>query len=260
MAKVKVVKDNNERWLLTYADLMNLLLILFIVFFAMSQVDTVKFQQLSQSFSSAFGNGPPPSAVQGSGSGNSLVNFPATMPSPVIPSKLEEQQIEALEGEIAGMVKSEGLSGDVSVQLQERGIVISIEASLIFKSGRAEIEKQSLDNVLTIGRDILSKLPDKHIRIEGHTDNVPIKSSIYPSNWQLSAARASNVLTILVDQAGINPKLISAVGYGEFTPLVENNSDQNREKNRRVDIVILREASSKGEAKTDNNTNISEKK
>lgn len=251
MAKERVIKDNNERYLLTYADLMNLLLILFIILFAMSQVDTVKFQQLSQSLSSAFGTGNPPSVVQGSDSGNSLVNFPAIMPSPVIPSQLEEQQIQELGKEVSELVKSEGLEGNVDVKLQERGVVISINERLIFKSGSAEIEKESQDKVVKIGKDILSRIPDNYMRIEGHTDNVPIKSPKFPSNWELSAARATNVLRILVDQAGINPSLISAVGYGEFTPLVPNTSDANREKNRRVDIVILRSSSSVGEADTD---------
>lgn len=256
MAKEKVVKDNTERYLLTYADLMNLLLILFIILFAYSQVDTQKFQQLSQSLSAAFGSGSTPSLVQGGASGNSLINFPATMPSPVIPSTLEEQQIEGLQGEISGMIKTEGLGGDVSVKMTERGIIMSIDASLIFKSGSAELEKDSIDKVLAIGKSILSKLPDKHIRVEGHTDNIPIiNSPKFPSNWELSASRATNVLRLLVDQAGINPTLISAVAYGDSMPLVENNSDENRAKNRRVDIVILRDASSLGEASTDNNKN-----
>jgi len=255
MGKVKVHKDNTERYLLTYADLMNLLLILFIILFAYSQVDTQKFQQLSQSLGAAFGNGSPPSVVQGSTSGNSLIDFPATMPSPIIPSKLEEQQIEGLGEELSGMIKSEGLGGDVSVKMTERGVIMSIDASLAFKSGSAELEKDSMDKVLKIGKEILSKIPDKHIRVEGHTDNVPIKSAIFPSNWQLSAVRAANVLMMLVDKAGISSDLISAVGYGDSAPLVENNSDANREKNRRVDIVILRDASSVGEASTDSTNN-----
>lgn len=250
MAKEKVVKDNAERWLLTYADLMNLLLILFIILFAMSQVDSVKFQQLSQSLSATFGSGSD-SFLQGSGGGNSLVNFPATAPSPVIPSQLEEQQLEALQGKVAEIVISEGLSGNVSVAMQERGIVISIQEQLLFKSGSSEIEGNSQSQVLKIGKDILSKIPNKHIRVEGHTDNIPMKSALFPSNWELSAARATNVLRILVEQAGINPKLISAVGYGEFTPVAPNTTDENRAKNRRVDIVILREESSHGEASTD---------
>lgn len=251
--KAKVEKDNAERWLLTYADLMNLLLILFIILFAMSQVDTVKFQQLSQSLSAAFGNGSPPSVVQGSGYGNSLVNFPATMPSPVIPSTLEEQQMEALKGEISGMVKEEGLTANVSVALQKRGIVITINEKVLFKSGSSDIEKASQDKVVKIGKDILSKIPDKLIRVEGHTDNIPMNSPLFPSNWELSAARATNVLRILVDQSGLDPNTISAVGYGEFRPLVPNTTDANRAKNRRVDIVILRDTSSQGEAGSDSN-------
>ncbi len=251
MAKEKVVKDTLERYLLTYADLMNLLLILFIILFAYSQVDTQKFQQLSQSLGAAFGNGSTPSIVQGGASGNSLINFPATMPSPVIPSTIEEQQIVGLGNEISDMVKSEGLGGDVSVKMTERGIVMSIDASLIFKPGSAELEKESIDKVLKIGKDILSKIPDKHIRVEGHTDNIPINSPKFPSNWELSFSRAVNVLRLLVEKSGVDPTLISAIAYGDTMPLVKNDSDENRAKNRRVDIVILREASSKGEASAD---------
>lgn len=259
MAKEKVVKDNAERWLLTYADLMNLLLILFIILFAMSQVDTQKFQQLSQSLSSAFGSGSE-SVLQGSAQGNSLVDFPANMPSPVIPSQLEEKQIDSIAKEVKEMVKGEGLQGSIDVKRQERGVVISINERLIFKSGSSEIEKASEEKVLNIGKQILSNIPNKHIRIEGHTDNVPIKSPIYPSNWELSSARATNVLRILVEKAGIDPKLISAVGYGEFTPLVPNDSDANREKNRRVDIVILTDISSQSEASSDKNASVNTNK
>ncbi|HEX2924713.1 MAG TPA: flagellar motor protein MotB [Ruminiclostridium sp.] len=257
MAKEKVVKDNAERWLLTYADLMNLLLILFIILFAMSQVSTEKFQQLSKSLSSAFGNGEPPSVVQGSDSGNSLINFPATMPSPVIPSKLEDQQMEALEEQINSLVDSQGLKGDVSVTMQDRGIVVTINEKILFKSGSAKIEPDDQDTLIRIGKDILSKIPDKHIRVEGHTDNIPMSSVLYASNWELSSARAINVLKLLVAKCGINPKMITPVPYGEYTPLVPNTSDANRAKNRRVDIVILRDSSSKGEADTDNEKTIS---
>lgn len=257
MAKEKVVKDNSERWLLTYADLMNLLLILFIILFAYSQIDTQKFQQLSQSLSSAFGSGEPPSVVQGGASGNSLVNFPATMPSPVIPSKIEDQQMQALEEQINGLVDSEGLKGNVSVTMEDRGIVVRINEKILFKSGSAIIEPDDQDALIKIGRDLLSKIPDKHIRVEGHTDNIPIKSMLYASNWELSSARAINVLKLLVDKCGIKPKMITPVPYGEYTPLVPNTSDANRATNRRVDIVILRDSSSKGEADTDKENAIS---
>lgn len=253
MAKVKVVKDNTERYLLSYADLMNLLLILFVILFAYSQVDTQKFQQLSQSLGSTFGNGSPPSLVSGGASGNSLINFPATMPSPVIPSSMEESQYEAAEEAISSLIISGGMGGDVSVQMTERGIKMSIDASLAFKSGSAELEKAAKNEVLAIGKTILSKMPDKHIRIEGHTDNIPINSVKFPSNWELSGSRATNVLRLLVNEVGLNPKLVSAVAYGDSMPVAPNNSDANRSKNRRVDIVILRESFSAGEASTDDN-------
>ncbi len=256
MAKEKIIKDNNERWLLTYADLMNLLLILFIILYSMSQVNTEKFQQLSQSLSSAFGNGERPSVVQGGSSGNSLIDFPATMPSPVIPSKIEDQQMEALGKEINGLVESEGLKGNVSVTMQERGIVVTINEKILFKSGSAIIEPKDQDTVVKIGKDILSKIPNKHIRVEGHTDNIPMKSALYASNWELSAARAINVLKLLAEKGGINPKMITPVPYGEYSPLVSNTTDANRAKNRRVDIVILRDSSSKGEADTDKEGSI----
>lgn len=256
MAKEKVIKDNSERYLLTYADLMNLLLILFIILFAYSQVDTEKFQQLSQSLGAALGNGSPPSVVSGGKSGNSLVSFPATMPSTVIPSKMEDKEVNAATEEVHDIIESQGLTGSVNVTLQERGIVISIKNSLLFESGSAEIHKNNQAELIEIGKDILARMPNKHIRIEGHTDNIPIKGGLFRSNWHLSGYRAANVLQILVEQAGVNPKLITSVGCGEFYPMVDNDSEKNREKNRRVDIVILRDAASTGEAGADNNTNL----
>ncbi len=255
MAKNKVVKDNTERYLLTYADLMNLLLILFIILFAYSQVDTQKFQQLSQSLGAAFGNGSPPSTVSGGASGNSLINFPATMPSPVIPSNMEDNQYNAAEDAISGIIKKDGMAGDVSVHMTERGIVMSIDATFAFKSGSAELEKDAKEKILSIGKTILSKMPNKHVRIEGHTDNIPINSTKFPSNWELSSSRAINVLKLLVNEAGLNPKLVSPVGYADTMSIAPNDSDANRAKNRRVDIVILRDSFSTGEASTDNTNN-----
>ncbi len=258
MAKNKVIKDNSERYLLTYADLMNLLLILFIILFAYSQVDTQKFQQLSQSLGAAFGNGSPPSLVSGGASGNSLINFPATMPSPVIPSTMEDSQYEAAEDAISGIIKTGGMEGDVSVQMTERGIKMSIDASFAFKSGSSELEKDAKERIRSIGKSILSKMPNKHIRIEGHTDNVPINSVRFPSNWELSSSRAINVLKLLVDEVGLKANLVSPVGYGDTMPLVPNDSDANRAKNRRVDIVILRDSFSSGEAGSDDNIIVNE--
>lgn len=242
-------KDNSERWLLTYADLMNLLLILFIILFAMSQVDTEKFQQLSQSLSSAFGGGNPPSAIAGGKAGNSLISMPATMPSPVIPGKQEDQQMAAIEKEVTGLIKEKGLEGSVQVRMQERGIEITLNEKIMFDSGKVDIDKDSEQLILKIGKEILSNVQNKSIKIEGHTDNVPMNgNNIIKTNMDLSALRASNVASLLVEKGGIKKENIKAVGCGDSVPLVKNDSDAHRAMNRRVAIVILRDAFDASEA------------
>lgn len=245
--KPKVEKDTAERWLLTYADLMNLLLIFFIVLYAMSQVDKAKFNQLAQSLNMALGNSSLTEYIDNSAQGGkSLIPLPADSSS-VVPSKLEDQQIDQLKKQVDEVVEKKGLKGEINVAVQERGVVISINAQLLFKSGSAELEADSKPTIGEIG-DILLKVPGKQIKIEGHTDTDPINSPLFPSNWELSSARSTNVLRLLVDKTHIDPKSISAVGYGEFRPLVPNTTEENKTKNRRVDIVILRDAFDKAEA------------
>lgn len=246
--KPKIEKDTAERWLLTYADLMNLLLIFFIVLYAMSQVDVAKFNQLAQSLNMSLGNSSlAPYIDNAAAGGTALIPLPATAPSSVVPSKLEEQQIDELKKKVDAVIEKKGLKSEIDVVVQERGIVISINAQLLFKSGSSDLEANSKPTIGEIGQ-ILLEVPGKQIKIEGHTDNDPIKSNIYPSNWELSSARATNVLRLLVDQTHVEPKTISAVGYGEYRPLVPNTTDVNKAKNRRVDIVILRDAFDKGES------------
>ena len=247
--KPKVEKDNAERWLLTYADLMNLLLILFIILYAMSQISVAKFNELATSLRSAFGDSSPASVISQGGAGNSLIPLEAIAPSSVIPAKLEEQQMEAVKETVSQIVQHENLQGEVDVSIQERGVVISIKEKVLFRPGSAVIEDASKQTLESIGRVLLS-IPGNYIRVEGHTDSDPISTPQFPSNWELSAARSTNVLRFLVDKAGINPRIISAVGYGEFTPRVPNDTPEHKAMNRRVDIVILKNMLSKSEAGT----------
>lgn len=245
--KPKVEKDTAERWLLTYADLMNLLLIFFIVLYAMSQVDVAKFNQLAQSLNVALGNSSLSEYIDNTAAGGkSLIALPADSSS-VVPSQLEDQQIDELKKQVDQVIEKKGLKGEIDVAVQERGVVISINAQLLFKSGSAEIEATSKPTIGEIG-DILLQVPGKQIKIEGHTDNDPINSPQFPSNWDLSSARSTNILRLLVDKTHVDPKAISSVGYGEFRPLVPNTTEENKAKNRRVDIVILRDAFDKSEA------------
>ncbi len=249
--KAKIVKDTAERWLLTYADLMNLLLIFFIVLYAMSQVDVAKFNQLADSLRAALGDTSAASRIGTIGSTNALISIgEANMQTSVVPSKLEEQQMEELEEKVNELIDKNNLKGNVNVSMQERGILISITAQLLFKSGSADIEPGSRQIVERIGREVLLAIPGKQIRIEGHTDNDPIRTAQFPSNWELSSARATNLLRILVDSVGIDPTTISSVGYGEFRPNSPNTSEANKAQNRSVDIVILRDKFDKAEAGT----------
>ena len=249
--KPKVEKDNAERYLLTYGDLMNLLLIFFIILYSMSQVDSQKFQQLSSSFNKTFGGitqGTTLINSNGSG-GTSLINLnPNELASPLHEATpnpntgmgtAEEVGEKKVKEQIEQLITDQHLQGDLKVDLEERGVVISITASLLFKSGSADIESDSLSVLDKIG-DILLAVKGNHIRIEGHTDNDPIKTALYPSNWELSSARSTNVLRRLVDKSGIDPKVISSVGYGEFRPKVPNTDEVNKAKNRSVDIVIIK--------------------
>lgn len=244
MAKVKtkLAKDTSERWLLTYSDLMNLLLILFIMLYTMANVDVEKYQQVSTSLRRAFGNYSGGSLIGEGGGSPSILDLGGSLdPDAVVPTDTEKQQMEAVQKEVQELVNELGLTSGVSVTSQERGIYISIGEQVLFRSGSADIEEEAKNNIIKIGKEILSKMPDKQMRVEGHTDNIPIHNARFPDNQELSTARANNVWRILVKDAGLDPAKLSATGYGEYRPLVPNDTEEHRKKNRRVDIVILKE-------------------
>ncbi|MDP4094247.1 MAG: flagellar motor protein MotB [Bacillota bacterium] len=246
----KVEKDTSERWLLTYADLMNLLLILFIILYAMSQIDVAKFNQLAASLKSTFGDSSPASVIDQGANGSSLIDLPANSPSPVVSSNAEDQQEQAVKDTISKIADKENLKGEVNVSIQERGVVISIMDKVLFDPGSADIEPASREIILKIGK-VLQQIPGKQIRIEGNTDSDPINTPRFPDNQELSTARANSVLRILVNGVHLNPKMLSAVGYGEFRPLVPNTTAANKAQNRRVDIVILKDIYDKSESGND---------
>lgn len=225
-------KGNHERWLITYADMITLLLIFFIVMYTLSRIDIAKWQYLSQSLSKALGAGgmvldsPGPSVVPGlSGQDSS-------------PQSGETAQLENLKKELQSYIEQAGLSAKISVTSEERGIVLSFQEEVLFKLGSAELTPGAKVIMHKVG-PILKKVPN-YIRVEGHTDDLPIHTAHYPSNWELSAARATNVLQELMKSFHIQPQRLSAVAYGEFRPRAPNSSDANRQLNRRVNIVILR--------------------
>ena len=238
-------EPNHERWLLTYSDLITLLMIFFVVMYASSNSDTTKYKQLAQSLNSAFTGGG--KTIIGNDSAISITD-PSTkiIDTPTVESKTaEENQMEAIKKNVDKYLKENGLSNSASTKIDERGLQVSLTSTLLFDSGKANVKPEAIKKLISIGK-ILNKV-DNYVRIEGHTDSTPINNYEFSSNWQLSAIRATNVTELLISQAGIYPKRISAVAYGENRPVATNTTEIGKAKNRTVDIIILSSKFSKTE-------------
>ncbi|MBI3585716.1 MAG: OmpA family protein [Ignavibacteriales bacterium] len=216
--------DNHERWLLTYADLITLLLGLFVILYAMSKVDAGKYAEMISALSGVFG-GPKPSVVTGNAG---VVNTPAAM--------LRSER-EHIEEELKRALQLNLPKGLVTITNDERGVTVHILEEMLFASGSAEFKLSSFA-VLDSLAGVLKKL-DNDLRVEGHTDDMPIHTPLFPSNWHLSVTRSMNAVYYLIEKHRIDPERVSVVGYSEYKPLVPNTSAENRARNRRVDIVII---------------------
>lgn len=225
--------SSSERWLLTYADMITLLLVFFIVLYSMASPEAHKFDELQKSLTSAFHVTSGASTAILTGSVNPIQGGSAIIPEMQALMKMQEK----LEKDIAKQNGQEA-SKSVSTSLNQRGLVISLANSAFFDAGDAQIRPEAQAVLATIATTLAKS--GRNIMIEGHTDNTPINTYRYPSNWELSTARATAVVRYLITQAGIQPRRLSAAGYGEYYPLVANTTPENRAKNRRVDIVILR--------------------
>lgn len=246
-------EGNHERWLITYSDLITLLMIFFVLMYTMSQVDAKKYAAVANSLSVVL-TGEAMSLLDTQGP--SLIEGISgqEMPSESGEVSQEQMQLEEVKELITEFIQqkdqevgqtsesgggsSTKLSEHIMVYEQERGLVISFKDALLFPSGSDQLTGEAREIITQVGIP-LAKLPN-YIRVEGHTDNLPIQTGKFPSNWELSVLRASNVVHVLSEEAKIPADRLSIIGYGENRPLVENNSDKNRAMNRRVDIVILK--------------------
>ncbi|TCW42166.1 chemotaxis protein MotB [Thermohydrogenium kirishiense] len=219
-------KENSERWLLTYSDMITLLMIFFIVLYTISTVNSQKFQQIAESLGKSFSG---TNYVVGQYSGNSILDG--------IKPGNNTNTDSTIESQLDKLIKQNNLQNMVTYKVDERGFVISLNDTLLFDTGSADVKPDQKATLIKIG-NILKAMPN-YIRVEGYTDNVPINNSQFHSNWELSVIRATNVVEILVNNVKIDPAKISAVGYGEYRSIVPNDSDKNRQLNRRVDIVIM---------------------
>ena len=269
--KQEAEHDNSERWLLTYSDLITLLMIFFVVMYAISNVDAQKYQNLSKSLEGALN----PAAFTGagaSGAGNdsesdadssgsgadelSAEELAAALAEGTT-NKLDPELVAAAE-EIQQLINQNGLQDKVSVSVQERGVVVGLMNTVLFDPGSAQIKQDAMSTLIAIGK--IANGVHNYIRIEGNTDDVPQSSARFPSNWELSVIRATEVVKLLIEKSGVEANRISAVGYGEYRPSVPNTSAENRAKNRKVDIVILSDQLDKSESSmsSNNEMNITE--
>lgn len=227
--KPKVVKENNERWLLTYSDLITLLLVFFIILYSISTTDARKFQDLTGALQQAFNNGSFQMVTIG-GTPGTPHNFAGTTPS--------QKSLEAhLHQQIMQWLRMLGLPQNVTtVGISHEGIVISLAGNLLFYPGGAQLKP---DSISLLGRiaQVLSRLPNQ-IRVEGNTDNQPSGTATFSSNWALSALRAVAIVELLSRQ-GVAPSRLQAEGLGQFHPVASNSTPQGRARNRHADIVIL---------------------
>ena len=235
----------DETWLIPYADLLTLLLALFIVLFASSNVDKEKFAAIAQAFSIEMGGAGvlPPGGV---GTDPNFPIYPSSPPSPSptgnddIEGQFEETELhnlQELQIELEKYFEEEGLNANIGMHIDERGLVISFNNSVLFDSGKANIRPEYIPMLTKMGA-IINRL-GHYIRVEGHTDNMPIRSGQFPSNWELSVIRATTVVRLFTDSSNIESETLAAVGYGESRPVATNDTVEGRAKNRRVDIIIL---------------------
>ena len=226
------ISENRERWLLTYADLITLLLAFFVIMYSMSRLDAKKFGAVSSAFSGI---------LQGSRPGRHLPAPDAKRGGGV----LKTGRLRLVHHQLLERVSLAGMTGSVSAEVTERGLVVHVREGALFEEAKADLTSGACAILSLIGEQIQG-VPN-HVRIEGHTDARPIATSRFPSNWELSAARATAVLRYLIDSVGFSPVRISASGYGEFRPVAPNASAAQMARNRRVDVVVLSDEMSRSE-------------
>ena len=251
-----VVQVNHERWLVSYADFVTLLFAFFVVLYASAQIDKQRATRLSDAINSAFqqlgifekdnhkpGNVEPritlPSSVN---EGQDLSRW-AQLGHDQMGTGEAKEDFQAIQGQLQQALAGEIARNEVAVHMERDGLVVSLREIGFFDSGSAAI-KSGAEAALARIADILRE-HSCSVRIEGHTDNVPIHTAQFASNWELSTARATGLVRTLVEQHGLSADRLSAAGYAEFHPAADNNTTKGRQLNRRVDVVILTTASPK---------------
>jgi len=218
--------DNLHRWLLTYSDLITLLLGFFVILFAVSQISESRYKAVTKALKNVFGQ------HQGDATAvNSLIQ-----PVRLTRQMLSDTLTDALDQALVGQPE---LAKAVTLVPKFDGIALRFQDRILFDLGEADIRPEARELLLSLAR-VLARFPNR-LRVDGHTDDLPIHNAKFASNWQLSSTRASNVVYVLQEEGGIDGRRIMAAGYAAFQAALPNVSDENRAVNRRVEIVVLDE-------------------
>jgi chemotaxis protein MotB len=250
--------ENEERWLVSFADMMTLLFCLFMVLFAISSVNTSKFEALQKALQNAFSGKilSGGEAVMEAGNDKKPQDPSVEPPLPSLTplqaiattslkvtsdkaAKREEQDFKALKRRIDALVKKEGLTGKVQTTIRKRGLVVELLTdNVFFDSGQAVLKPPAISLLDKLG-DVLGAERTHPVVVEGHTDSEPIATSQFPSNWELSGARASAVIRTFVSD-GVSRGRVSGALYGSENPTATNSTPEGRSRNRRVDVILTR--------------------
>lgn len=251
-------RNNNgggaPKWMVTYSDMVTLILVFFILLFSMSQIDIVKFKAVSDSFRERVIFDFLPSAIPADHPSEHPDLHTGTDPGDLDMSKPfpykddgeegKEDSLQQLVSDVEKFLDDNDLTDVISANRTERGVVLVLQERILFDSGEAIILDSAKPFLNKIG-EMLHDIPN-HVKIEGHTDDRPISNYRYPSNWELSGARAGSVTRYLIEENDFHESRFSIAGYGDTRPVVKNTPD-NWHKNRRVEIVILEDDSEETE-------------
>ncbi|MPM54374.1 Motility protein B [bioreactor metagenome] len=233
---------NTNGWMDTYADTITLLLTFFILLYSISAVDSEKLKQLNH-------------ALQSSLKGNTEVSEVKDIKDLEVKTKDPKSgntEYEDLAKKLNNTIEKNGLAEVIKLRKEDRGIILQLDETILFEPGKADLKennKEVLETITTIINE-----HDNDVLIEGHTDNVPMNNKEFASNWELSAARALSAVTYFVQEKQIDPIKFSVKGYGEYKPLVPNDTPENRAINRRIDILMVEQ-----KVKGDKNTQANQK-
>ena len=237
---------NHDRWLVSYADFITLLFAFFVVLYAFAKADQKKQMEIPLSIDAAFRSlgifpdakrRPTADAVAGSGAERAAFAMNIVMGEEVLSPARVKDDLEALHKELEQRLSNQVATHTVSIHMGRDGLVISLREAGFFASGSAAPKPETMATLEQIATS-LGRTP-YDLRVEGHTDNVPIHTAEFDSNWELSSARATRIARIFLDKHAMPPGRISAAGYAEFHPVASNDTAEGRAENRRVDLVIL---------------------